>query len=63
MTNKITMMKKIFLCAMLISLSCSDSVDADFDLCNECVIIDNGLYNSSRTANFTINNVLLNGDF
>jgi hypothetical protein len=63
MTNKMTMMKKIFLCAMLISLSCSDSVDADFDLCNECVIIDNTLYNSSKTVDFTVNNVLLNRDF
>jgi hypothetical protein len=63
MKNKITMMKKIFLCTLLISLSCSDSVDVNFDLCNECVIIDNTLYNSAKTANFTINNVLLNEGF
>tara|TARA_B110000240_G_scaffold195542_1_gene245409 strand:+ start:5067 stop:5489 length:423 start_codon:yes stop_codon:yes gene_type:complete len=58
-----TMMKKIFLCAMLISLSCSDSVDADLDLCNKCVIIDNTLYNIAKTGDFTVNNVLLNRDF
>ena len=63
MTNKMTMMKKIFLCAMLISLSCSDSVDADLDLCNKCVIIDNTLYNIAKTGDFTVNNVLLNRDF
>lgn len=63
MTHKITMMKKIFLYMLLISLSCSDSVDVNFDLCNECVIIDNALYNSSKAANFTINNVFLHEDF
>ncbi|TXD53474.1 MULTISPECIES: hypothetical protein [unclassified Polaribacter] len=63
MKNKITMMKKIFLYMLLISLSCSDSDAVNFDLCNECVIIDNTLYNSAKTANFTINNVLLNEDF
>jgi hypothetical protein len=54
-------MKKIFICVMLIS--CPNSVDTDFNLCNECVIIDYRLYKSIKIANYTINNVRLNEDF
>jgi hypothetical protein len=56
-------LKNILIITFLTFLSCSDSNDIDFNLCNECVIIDNNLYNNTKTDTYTINNIRLNEDF
>ena len=55
-------LKNIFLFALLAFFACSDSEETTMNLCNECVVINNNLYNNTKTDNYTINNVQLNGD-
>lgn len=43
-------------------LSCSEKSSIDFDLCNECVLIDENLYETTTINNYTINNATLTGD-
>lgn len=43
-------------------ISCSDSDTINIDLCNECVLINKDVYDTTTTNNYTINSVKLIGD-
>jgi hypothetical protein len=55
-------LKSIFLITLLAFLGCSETAETTLELCNECVIIDNNLYNETATTGYNINNAILEGD-
>ncbi|OAD46335.1 hypothetical protein [Polaribacter atrinae] len=55
-------LKIIFLVSLLAFLGCSETTETTLELCNECVIIDNNLYNKTATTGYNISNAVLNGD-
>ncbi|MFK8059174.1 MAG: hypothetical protein AB8B78_03690 [Polaribacter sp.] len=56
-------LKNIFLIVFLTLLGCSETEEEDFNSCtSNCVIIDNNLYKNTKTNNYTVSDVKLNGD-
>lgn len=55
--------KSIFLVTIFAFFACSETKETTLDVCNECVVIDNTLYNKTQTNNYTINHVVLNEGF
>jgi len=52
-------LKSIFIIALVAFFACSESTEKPLDICNECVLIDNVLFNNTQTNNYTISNVIL----
>ena len=52
-------LKNIFIITLFIFLSCAEKTDTNIDICNECVIISENLFNNTQTNNYSIKNVVL----
>ena len=56
-------LKTIFFISFLAFLSCEEAATINnYNLCNNCVIINKDLYNNTTTTNYSITDVALNGD-
>ena len=55
-------LKSIFLITFLAFFACSDTEETDLNLCNNCVVVNKTVYNNTNTTNYSITNVVLNGD-
>lgn len=52
-------LNKTIIILLLAFLGCSETTKIDVDICNECVVIDNDLYNNTDTNNYSINDVVV----
>lgn len=55
-------LKYIFTITLFVCFACSETEDNSFNLCNDCVVIDNDLYKNTATNNYTITDIQLNED-
>jgi hypothetical protein len=47
---------------IMLFIGCSETKDLEINLCNECVIVNKTVYNSTNTANYSITAVSVSGD-
>ncbi|WP_026776052.1 hypothetical protein [Polaribacter sp. Hel_I_88] len=56
-------LKSIFIIAFFTFFNCSEKTEPTLQSCNECVLVNNTLFNETKTTNYTITNVVLIDNF
>ena len=56
-------LRYIFILTLFTFFNCSETTELNLNNCNECVLINNTLFNDTKTTNYTITNVILIDDF